>query len=377
MIIQMKQMTTAVAVVLLTAASAPAVTPTAKCEADRLREASAYTSCLMRADGKAASRGEPAIYDKCDQKFAKKWMKREQKAAPGACPSGGSAPVLDARVKLGAKQAATLLGGSALPFCGDGVATGDEPCDGNDLRGLSCQTLGFASGFLTCSSACELLVLGCAPPGMCQGFPATGQTTSFGPGTDGDVEAGEPLLFLDNGDGTVTDTNTWLMWEKKDDSGGLHDVDNTYRWCKPSTAAGAGDLCADATYPLDGSIKSDFIDTLNDVSGGGQNCFAGHCDWRLPNVKELLGLLDLENPDSRIPPAFHRAKTCKGCKDASQPTCSCNAGYYASSTTASSPGPGPSANQVLAVSSDKGEVYVSVTVAKNSMFSARAVRDMR
>ena len=57
-------------------------------------------------------------------------------------------------------------------------------------------------------------------------FPATGETTPHGPGSDGDVQAGLALSYTDNGDGTITDNNTGLMWEKKDDSGGIHDMDN-------------------------------------------------------------------------------------------------------------------------------------------------------
>src|SRR5215468_1884914 len=55
--------------------------------------------------------------------------------------------------------------------------------------------------------------------------------------------AGQPR-FVDNGDGTITDHRTGLMWEKKDGLNGrpnevdLHDADNTYQWagsCLPSS----------------------------------------------------------------------------------------------------------------------------------------------
>ena len=39
------------------------------------------------------------------------------------------------------------------------------------------------------------------------------------------ARVGAPLSFTDNGDGTITDNNTGLMWEKKSDDGGLHDKD--------------------------------------------------------------------------------------------------------------------------------------------------------
>ncbi len=73
-----------------------------------------------------------------------------------------------------------------------------------------------------------------------QKFPATGQTTCYtsggavtpcaGTGQDGDVQAGATLSYTDNGDGTITDNNTGLMWEKKSDDGSIHDKDTTYTW---------------------------------------------------------------------------------------------------------------------------------------------------
>lgn len=49
--------------------------------------------------------------------------------------------------------------------------------------------------------------------------------------------------YLDNGDGTVSDLNTGLQWEKKDNLGGganladPHDADNYYTWSASGTAA--------------------------------------------------------------------------------------------------------------------------------------------
>ena len=74
-------------------------------------------------------------------------------------------------------------------------------------------------------------------------FPASGQTTAFSADKndgiaepvavpdDGTVQAGADLSYTDNGDGTITDNNTGLMWEKKSDDGDLlHDKDNSYYW---------------------------------------------------------------------------------------------------------------------------------------------------
>ena len=75
-------------------------------------------------------------------------------------------------------------------------------------------------------------------------FPATGQITPA-TGTlthtgaivrdDGVLKAGGALRYQDNGDGTVTDLNTMLMWEKKSMDGSLHDVSKTFVWSSPAT----------------------------------------------------------------------------------------------------------------------------------------------
>src|SRR5262245_37067033 len=46
-------------------------------------------------------------------------------------------------------------------ICGDGVAMGVETCDGADLRGMSCASLGFAPAPLDCTDACEIDARGC------------------------------------------------------------------------------------------------------------------------------------------------------------------------------------------------------------------------
>jgi len=80
---------------------------------------------------------------------------------------------------------------------------------------------------------------------------------------------------VDNGDGTVTDNQTGLQWEKKTTVWGSgqnyadpHDVDNYYTWTDISDG--------DYTDP-DGTAFTDFLVKLNTPP-----CFAGHCDWRLP-----------------------------------------------------------------------------------------------
>jgi Protein of unknown function (DUF1566)/Collagen triple helix repeat (20 copies) len=91
-----------------------------------------------------------------------------------------------------------------------------------------------------------------------------------------------------NGDGTLTDNQTGLMWELKSvaGTGDVHDVNNAYTWSSTGSAA-------------DGTLFTRFLSTLNsDVSAnGGSTCFANHCDWRLPNIPELRTIVETSVPN--------------------------------------------------------------------------------
>ena len=51
---------------------------------------------------------------------------------------------------------------ACLPFCGDGLINqAGEQCEGTNLNGQSCQSLGFISGTITCSAACTFDVTAC------------------------------------------------------------------------------------------------------------------------------------------------------------------------------------------------------------------------
>jgi Protein of unknown function (DUF1566) len=111
-----------------------------------------------------------------------------------------------------------------------------------------------------------------------------------------------PCRFMDNGDGTVSDLNTGLVWEQKDDLGGIHDKDDSYTWGSYSVdyTTPSGTVFTTFLYNLNGRTSSDGGD---DVTG----CFTGHCDWRLPSIQELQGILLAAYPcatDPCIDPAF-------------------------------------------------------------------------
>lgn len=105
--------------------------------------------------------------------------------------------------------------------------------------------------------------------------PKSGQTTSYAEGDDGDLQKGEASpdpRFTDNGDGTVTDNLTGLIWLKE------ANCDGTKTW-------------ADAL-----TWVNDLYDGCSACGGNANDCglsdgsSAG--DWRLPNVNELRSLID-------------------------------------------------------------------------------------
>lgn len=55
-----------------------------------------------------------------------------------------------------------------LPVCNDGLREPGETCDGPDLGGESCISLGWDDGVLACSAACSFDVSACTGPPMCQ-----------------------------------------------------------------------------------------------------------------------------------------------------------------------------------------------------------------
>jgi hypothetical protein len=98
-------------------------------------------------------------------------------------------------------------------------------------------------------------------------LPRTGQTTVYTTGDDGTYQKGvsfPSIRFRDNGDGTITDNMTGLMWLKDANKGA-----GTKNW----TSAFA------------------YVESLNSGTNG-DNC--GYTDWRLPNVNELRVLVNYE-----------------------------------------------------------------------------------
>jgi hypothetical protein len=115
------------------------------------------------------------------------------------------------------------------------------------------------------------------------------------------------VVYVDNGDGTITDARSGLVWEKLSDDGSLHDKDALNTWDEAL------------------SVK---IAALNSER------FAGFGDWRLPSAGELMSILDtaIHFPAPGVNAAFnhgacagHRSPSTTGC---SVFTCSCTVSNF-------------------------------------------------
>jgi len=105
--------------------------------------------------------------------------------------------------------------------------------------------------------------------------PKTGQTTLYATGDDGDLEKGVAWpspRFTDNGDGTVTDNLTGLIWLENANCFGARTWLQALSDCNGLAAGSCG---------------------LSDGSSAG--------DWRLPNRYELESLLDISNWNPALP----------------------------------------------------------------------------
>jgi len=150
----------------------------------------------------------------------------------------------------------------------DGRVTVDEILTVVNAALGECPTPGPPQGPVLLQTGQTQCDQGTGTLGMCPGSP---------PGQDAAVGAGVHRSYTDNGDGTVVDNATGLMWEQLATDNSIHGVENTYTW----------------------SAAFQKIATLN-TSG-----FAGHSDWRLPNRRELESLVDAGTAHPAMDPIFN------------------------------------------------------------------------
>jgi len=244
-----------------------------------------------------------------------------------------------------------MTGQAAAQCCGD--------CDGDGEVRINELIRAVNNSLDGCPAPTDAPTHTPAPTDAPTHTPAPTDTPTHTPAPTDTPTPTDGQRFVDNGDGTVSDRETGLMWEKKDDSRRIHDKDNGYTWC--------GASCGE-TNEMDGTILTVFLDTLNDFAHGGASCFAGYCDWRVPNRKELTSILDLEVFSPAVDPIFHQSATCEGCTDVTLASCSCIAGpavYWSSTSYALNP------SEAWSVGFVGGFVF---NYSKSSDLRVRAVR---
>jgi len=129
------------------------------------------------------------------------------------------------------------------------------------------------------------------------------------------VRAGGALRYQNNGDGTISDLNTGLIWEQKirdiATAQGNHDVTRTFFW---------------------DSAASSIWDWLEQVNTEGGTGLGGYNDWRVRNVRELQSIVDYGTFNPAVDPAFNNGPGMLA--SCSLAECSLTAmGFYWTSTT--------------------------------------------
>ena len=157
------------------------------------------------------------------------------------------------------------LTASAQDFC-EGNFNYDDDVDGSDA-------FTFKTDF-----GRSLLKNPCPPDGPAP-VEKTGQTSSYNLGDDGDLEKGVAWpnpRFTDNGDGTVTDNLTGLIW--------LRDAN-----CSVFNAPRSWEDALNIIVP---QLEDGFCQLMDGSIPG---------DWRLPSVKELQSLIDFGEANPPLP----------------------------------------------------------------------------
>lgn len=120
------------------------------------------------------------------------------------------------------------------------------------------------------------------------GYGSFSQIPCTGTSQDGESQKGITLSYVDNSDGTVSDSATGLMWQKC--SNGQTGLD-----CSGGSAASVLFDDGDGDLGIAHQPAINYCDSLS---------LATHTDWRLPNVKELTSIVDYGRVSPAINPTY-------------------------------------------------------------------------
>jgi hypothetical protein len=168
--------------------------------------------------------------------------------------------------------------GCSSETCGNGIREGDESCDGQDLGGQTCQGLGYSGGALSCAGDCTFELSGCESAGTCgDGVVDEGEVCDDGGAT---AECDADCTLPECGDGVTNE----LAGEECDGGGQATqgcDADCTYAECGDGVHNGtAGEECDEGgqTATCDGDCTAVWCGdgTLNEMAG--EECDEGNAN---------------------------------------------------------------------------------------------------
>ena len=141
-------------------------TPVQRCEADLVLASAKFVSCRLTAESRLARDLDDVRRDAALARCAERFQRSIGRATSryGLNCSAETVDALDGYLAQCSDDVVGAAGlGGSLPNCGDGaINVAGEQCDGADLGGASCQSLGFSGGVLRCKSGCGLDVSACA-----------------------------------------------------------------------------------------------------------------------------------------------------------------------------------------------------------------------
>ncbi len=213
--------------------------PVVKCQADKVKAGGKLAQCLANEQAKEL-KGKPFDTQKCEDKYYKAIAEADEEAAEEGAACGFVEPLC--QTDMTQAQASLATCNTDLGMCNTDLAAWE------------------ASAFV----------------------PQTGQTTTFAAGDDGEVQAGvaPPVPhFTDNFDGTFTDNRSGLTWLE---NANCPNVSRTWQ------------------QALDDVAELNASGMMNRAGTGGNCGDTGlQTDWRLPNVLELISLLNFKNANGQ------------------------------------------------------------------------------